>query len=154
MTSIRPTPTLLLLVLSSCLLGCNQRPLDPDSTEADAGMPPDVGGVMGDPWNCGEEQLSCVGPLGIGDCIDGKCQGRLSTCWESGASCTALCEELGASCDASCEGAAAFGWAAETENEALAMCVEPFDEGASPLSVTCEQPLPFADYSAIRCCCR
>lgn len=139
------------LALYSLTPACIQRPLDPDNSEADE-MTPEM--EVGDPWNCGEANVSCVGPLGIGECIDGECQGRLSGCWEAGTSCDELCEQAGGACDRSCSDAAAFGWMAATSVEALDMCAMADAGTATALTVACDEPLPFSDYTAIRCCCR
>ncbi|PRQ07912.1 hypothetical protein [Enhygromyxa salina] len=58
-------------------------------------------GVVGDPWHCGELGLKCVGGLGIGECIDGECQGRLiAECWSPAfaPTCDAFCESFDESC--------------------------------------------------------
>ncbi|KIG19223.1 hypothetical protein DB30_04688 [Enhygromyxa salina] len=139
-------------LLSMLVFACKPDPIDSD-TAMDEGTPPDAG-VAGDPLNCGEDNLNCVGPLQIGTCIDGECQGRLTECYELGASCAAICAEIDASCEASCEGVVAFGWAAPSKDEALTNCGLVIEDTQTPLAITCDAELPFSAYPAISCCCK
>ena len=149
MTRAQTTSTLLALALA----GCKPGPLDSDTAAMDDATAPDVGGVIGDPWNCGDDGQFCVGPLQIGSCIDGKCTGRLTDCYVAGESCTSICEDLGKMCEASCEDSVAFGWTATDPDEAIANCSLTIEDTQTPLDVTCDQQLPFAEYPAISCCC-
>ena len=133
-----PTQALAIATASLLLLGCGQRTLDTDNTNPEVSDEPDVAqGVPGDPWHCGESDAKCVGPLGIGDCIDGECQGRLFDCWTTGLTCTELCAESpGSSCaPGGCDGATAFGWASSDPNEAVASCADALEIGATPLTI-------------------
>jgi hypothetical protein len=137
-----------LLLLTVC--GCGER------TGSDTDPDPDLSqGVIGDPWHCGESDAKCVGPLDIGECIDGECQGRLFDCWTSGASCSEICAaDPGSTCaEGRCDGATAFGWSATSSDEAVEMCASANEATAMPLTISCDDPLPLAEYPGIRCCC-
>lgn len=151
-------PTLTMLALTAWLFGCGQRTTDAeDAANADhVATEPDLPqGELGDPWHCGESDAKCVGPLGIGDCIDGECQGRLFDCWTSGSTCTEACAaNPGSSCaPGGCDGATAFGWSTSNPDEAVEACSDALETGATPLTIGCDDPLPFADFPGIRCCC-
>ena len=60
---------------------CSLRHADSDDASgADSSASGDSGteGVVGDPWNCGEVGAKCVGPMGIGECVDGFLASRHS----------------------------------------------------------------------------
>ena len=127
--------------------------------DQDPGLEPDLpadaeAGVVGDPWNCGELGLKCVGPLGIGECIDGECQAHLGAqCWspEFAPSCDAYCKSFDESCAyLGCEGATAYGWMG-SQLEADAACINHIDS-VVPMTVTCEQPLEGL-VTTVLCCC-
>ncbi|KIG12321.1 hypothetical protein DB30_01589 [Enhygromyxa salina] len=113
------------------------------------------GGVVGDPWHCGELGLKCVGGLGIGECIDGECQGRLiAECWspEFAPTCDAFCGSFAESCAyLACDGATAWGWAGPAL-EADARCLGGDHDTVIPLTVTCDQPLSGL-ITTMMCCC-
>ena len=147
-----------------CLLaGCGDRtigPTDGDGNDvADEDAMPDAmdEGVVGDPWHCGESDAKCVGPMGIGECIDDECRGRLSSCWHGGTTCTDVCkgehEDL-VCAEAECEGATAYGWSLSSIEESDVMCTLADRATSTALTIGCDDPLPFDTYPGLRCCCK
>jgi hypothetical protein len=149
----------LVMLMAVCVLthACSPPPLDPPDTSSASADTPDVAqDLPADPMHCGESDVNCVGPLGIGDCVNGECQGQLFNCWTTSTTCADACvNEADVTCaEAGCDGATAFGWGLQTHDESLAACVWADEDTATPLTVACDEPLPFDDYPAISCCCK
>src|SRR5690606_23865525 len=144
------------------VLGCGDRPLPPDddaddiANDGDAKEPDAMAeGVVGDPWNCGESGAKCIGPMGIGDCIDDECQGRLSSCRLGGTTCDVLCGNEGGVCaEDRCEGVTAFGWSLTSVEHSETMCTLADKKTATALTIGCADPLPFETFPGVRCCCK
>lgn len=134
------------------LLAC--RPSGDESTVGKSSTTIDVtAATEGDPWNCGELGLKCVGPLAIGECIDGECGPHLSDCM-AGQSCENACATYGEVCvERGCEGATAFAFMAGTQAEADARCGEAMRVDAVGVEVTCGEVLPLGQATTWRCCC-
>lgn len=112
-------------------------------------------GVHGDPWNCGEKGYKCLGPMGIGECIDDECTGRLHGCFVGGTTCADLCADEGVVCrEAACDGATAFGWGVSSPEASIELCTYAEKEWATPLTIGCDEAIPFDAYPGVRCCCR
>ncbi|PRQ00026.1 hypothetical protein ENSA5_28400 [Enhygromyxa salina] len=146
----------LVTLLASCLvaLSCGRSPIgSDDGLEAGPDLAPDL---PVDPAHCGQSETNCVGPMGIGDCVEGECQGRLFNCWTAGSTCADACaEQPGSSCaEGRCEGATAFGWGGQDHDESVELCTWADEASATPLTLACDEPLPFADFPGIRCCCK
>lgn len=106
-----------------------------------------------DPWHCGEENLHCVGPLGIGECVDGECQGRLTFCRLASGTCSEICANEGAVCAPNdCEGATAYLWDYPTQEEADGICSAAIKEAATPWAIGCDDELSGLG-KTVNCCC-
>jgi hypothetical protein len=106
-----PCAPILFLMLG--LFACRAGPIPGDTEADDDDDPPEV---LGDPWKCGELGLKCVGPLGIGQCINEQCTPKLGNqCWgaDFAPTCDHYCEAFEQSCAfEGCEGATfGDGWA-------------------------------------------
>lgn len=154
----RPCPRLWLISSLCTFVGiaaaCGPPRPDDDGTSADDHTPiPDLGN--GDKWNCGDLGVSCVGPLGIGDCIDGQCQPRLghqcySPAWTP--TCDDYCIAEGSTCAADrCSGVTAWGWPGDQTMGDI-LCTDGDRHTAFPLDVACDEPLEGLA-TTLRCCC-
>lgn len=133
------------------LLAC--RPSGDESTAAGSSAGVTDGATEGDPWNCGELGLKCVGPMAIGECIDGECGPHLSDC-RAGQSCEIVCATDGEVCvERGCEGATAFAFMAGTQAEADERCGEAMRVDAVGVDVACGEVLPLGQATTWRCCC-
>lgn len=146
-----------LLVAALALLACQPPGIPDEDSDSQADAPgPDAAEdpSSDDPWSCGEEELKCVGPLGIGECVDGVCQGRLGSCGPAEGTCAELCSTYeGAVCaELDCEEATAFVWDRPTQEEADALCISGAKDAAIPLAIGCEDELSSYGNSAMCCC--
>ncbi len=149
----------LCILAAMVLTACGPQPVEDEAadqtTESDftAESSATESGIMGDPWNCGELGETCVGPLGIGDCIDGVCRGRLGSCYGPfGRNCDELCALDGFTCAQSeCEGVTAFGWMG-SQQYADTMCISGDKPSAVPLNITCDESLDELA-TTVNCCC-
>ncbi len=136
------------------LVGCGAGPIDGE-TGSQAEIPKDVGDDQGDPWHCGELGLKCIGPLGIGECIDGQCGPRLGQqCWgpQFAPTCDDYCEAFDLSCASqACDGATVWGWTGPPDWADL-MCSDNTKDTAISLTLGCDEPLE-GSLTVFRCCC-
>lgn len=142
--------TLLLLTASACGPG---RP-DVDATGQDAPMP-DLAEVesLGDLDACRDMGLNCIGPLGIGSCIDGQCGPTLGQCYGATGTCTEICAMEGRACaPLGCKGATGWGWTASLVEEASLLCGQGDHQSAEPMYVGCDDELEGLA-QALSCCC-
>lgn len=149
-TSIPFGLSLLLLTSSVCGPGQPGR----ETTGNDAPMP-DLGQAesLGDPNNCGELGLHCVGPLGIGSCIDGQCGPTLSQCYGATGTCAEICAIEGRSCaPLGCDGATGWGWTASSVEEATVLCGFPDHQSVDPMHMACDDDLEGLA-QVLSCCC-
>lgn len=143
--------SLVLVFISACGLG------ERDTQGSDAESPADLGAAEGDeskedPWSCGEIGAVCIGPLGIGECINGQCGATLGECHRPPGDCNSICALDDRPCvELACEGATAFGWNTPTQAEADTLCVVGHEQSATPLLVACDEPLD--DLAMIVSCC-
>lgn len=143
-------------IVAAVFSACGPGEVDDRGSDPEPDLPDEAEeGVVGDPWNCGELGLKCIGALAIGECIDGECQGRLiGQCWspEFAPSCDAFCESFGESCVyLGCEGATAYGWTG-LQAEADGACSVGHRDSVIPMTVTCDQPLEGL-ITTVLCCC-
>ena len=150
-----PRHPALLIVVATVLAACRPGLVDDASTSQDSQLEEaEVPDTDEDPWKCGELGLVCVGPLGIGECVDGACQGRLSSCYPPAMTCAEICGELDAAClEHGCEGATAWVWDAPTQEEADYLCVSGHRDSAQALSIGCEDDLTGLA-KRVNCCCQ
>ncbi|EDM81251.1 hypothetical protein PPSIR1_40245 [Plesiocystis pacifica SIR-1] len=142
----------MLVVLARSPPGIPDEGLDTqvESPGADAGAEHS----MDDPWHCGEEDLKCIGPLGIGECVDGECQGRLTFCHLAAGTCAEICANDGGVCaPLDCEGATAFAWDYALQEEADALCDAAIKDAATPLEIGCDDELNTFG-KTVNCCCQ
>jgi hypothetical protein len=146
-----------LLIVAVALFACGPGDVTATDTSPDPSVedaPNGEEGVVGDRWKCGELGLVCVGPLGIGECIDDVCSPKLGKCQgvDFAPTCDVYCEGVERSCAyLGCEGATAYGWLGDLA-WAGDRCLEPDHDLAVPLTVACDEPLE-GHASILRCCC-
>src|SRR5690606_11339632 len=105
------------------------------------------------PWNCGESGAKCIGPMGIGDCIDDECQGRLVECRIGGTNCDDTCADHGGVCaEDRCEGVTAFGWSLTSVDHSETMCTLADKKTATALTIGCRSRRSRACAAAARRC--
>jgi hypothetical protein len=152
MKSAQTLRTCLVLLLSAC--GPGERDTETSSAESPADLgEPEGADSQNDPWNCGEIGAVCVGPLGIGDCIDGQCGATLGECYRPPGDCDSICDLDGRTCaEFACEGATAWAWNATTQYEADTLCALGDQQAVTPLAVGCSEPLDELATS-VSCCC-
>jgi hypothetical protein len=147
---------LVVLILSSA---CQpDRPTNTNTSDGQDSHASGKGDELGpdeDPWDCGEMGLTCIGPLGIGSCVEGECQGRLTmTCYPPDRNCDEICADLGATCaPQGCEGATAWVWNASTKEEADYLCLAADRDAAEALAIGCDEELTDLAMS-VNCCCK
>jgi hypothetical protein len=149
----KATPTLALLFLSA--LACGPGHPSGDTAMQDTPMP-DLGQAesLGDPWHCGELDLVCIGPLGIGSCVDGECGGWLSDCYQATGTCAEICATEGRVCDElGCDGATAWRWTASSLLEAYDLCGSASHQTVEPMFIGCGDELEGLT-TALSCCCQ
>lgn len=134
-------------------VGCGPPRPDGEASAEDGTPVPDLGSE--DRWHCGELGLDCVGPLNIGECIDGQCQPILGFDCKGPSiapTCDEYCAAAGRTCAAnSCAGATAWGWGGDLETAAI-YCLDGYKAEAIALNVACDAPLEGL-VSLVRCCC-
>jgi hypothetical protein len=133
---------------------CGPGQPDGEVTGQDAPTP-DLGQAesLGDPNNCGELGLHCIGPLGIGSCIDGECGPTLSDCYGTSETCTEICALTGRACaPLGCDGATAWGWTASSVDEAVALCGLADKQAVEPMYMGCDDDLEGLA-PVLSCCC-
>ncbi len=156
MTSFRIQGVIIVTLLASACQ--SDRPADTHTSDSQDSHASGNGGALSldeDPWHCGERGLTCVGPLGIGECVDGECQARLTmTCYSPDRNCDEVCGDLGAVCALQgCEGATAWVWNASTKEEADYLCLSADRDAAEALAIPCDEELTDVAMS-VNCCCR
>jgi hypothetical protein len=133
----------------------------PGSSDTEHGDPDPLADLAGaeandsqeDPWNCGELGAICVGPLGIGECVDGQCGATLAQCATPPGDCNSMCALDGRPCaELACDGATAWVWNASEQYEAEVLCALGYEQAATPLSVACDEPLDDLAMAALCCC--
>lgn len=144
----------LILALCSFMVSCGPPgPNDDGASSNDEKPIPDLGSE--DRRDCGELGLDCVGPLNIGECIDGQCQPILGFDCKGPSiapTCDEYCAAAGRTCAAnSCAGATAWGWGGDLETAAI-YCLDGYKAEAIALNVACDAPLEGL-VSLVRCCC-
>jgi hypothetical protein len=146
--------TLGLTLVFLTALTCGPGRPDTETTTQDTSMP-DVGQAesLGDPWDCGELGLVCIGPLGIGSCVDGQCGGRLSQCYVAAVTCAEICASEERICDElGCDGATAWGWTASSLDEASVLCGSASHQTVEPMFMGCGEELEGLA-TVLSCCC-
>ena len=135
------------------VLACGRQLPGDDDEQSDDSATPDL--PTEDPWNCGELGLKCVGPLGIGECVQGECQATLGgECWVAASvgTCEQYCGMLGRTCaELACDGATAYGWQGEPEMASV-LCLDADHATAVPLELGCDEPLE-GTATVLMCCC-
>jgi hypothetical protein len=147
--------TMLGLVLSLLAFSaCGPGSPDGEMTGQDTPMP-DLGQAesLGDPDNCGELGLNCIGPLGLGSCVDGQCGPTLSQCYNASGTCAEICALEGRACaPLGCDGATGWGWTASSVDEATALCGLANHQTVEPMYMACDDELEGLA-QVLSCCC-
>lgn len=139
-------PTMTMIAL---LLAC--RPVDDEGASNGANSNSD--GADGDPWNCGELGLECVGALGIGSCVEGACGPALVSECTASQTCESLCGSVGLICaERECEGATAFAFAGVSQAEADERCLEAKRADAVGVEIACSE-MPVGESALTWLCC-
>jgi hypothetical protein len=163
-----PRRSRVVIELAAMLLACEARVEPPgdagvdgsevsattDGESATGSMSCTAADHCSDPLSCGAEGTQCVGALNIGECVDGFCGPRLSSCFggESTATCEEICARAGGTCaERGCDAMTVYTWRVGHEDE----CVGGVDWGMAALAVGCEEALDFSDPAShrARCCC-
>jgi hypothetical protein len=134
--------------------GCGPGQPDGEMTGQDTPMP-DLGQTesLGDPNNCGELGVYCIGRLSIGSCIDGQCGPTLSDCYGATGTCTEICALEGRPCTPlACDGATGWGWTASSVDEATLLCGFPDHQTVEPMYMGCDDDLDGLA-QVLSCCC-
>lgn len=144
---------LLVAVLGACGPGGRDTGTDDSNPHADVGEGGEDDESKEDPWNCGEIGAICVGPLGIGECVDGQCGATLGECYGPPGDCNSICALDGRLCaELACDGATAWVWNASTQYESNILCAIGDEESVTPLTVACDEPLDNLA-KGVSCCC-
>ena len=80
--------------------------------------------------------LHRIGPLGIGECIDGQCGSTLSDCYTAAGTCAEICAIEGRPCDdLGCDEATAWGWTSTSLQAAFDLCGFASHQTVQPLFI-------------------
>jgi len=163
-----PTAMLPTMTFGMCLLcACGPSVVD-DEIRDDGPAEEDVAdqdcedGPCASDLACGEEQRNCVGPFGIGKCVDGQCGPKPVDCvgeFSSESNCNESCSSRDLICvENGCDGATAFGLPGP-EEVAIGQCGVGSSSArdiVTDIHGPCDRELNFSgegSFSVYQCCC-